>query len=460
MVTDREMRSFLILSLIILSNSLFAHPHVFIDIGLEIDSKDEAVISWTFDPIESGNKIYFFDDNGDGFLDEQETLNLYNESFRDLDEYNYFITIKDDYDTYPVKEVYDFKVSQDENRLTIFFSIKLPELKGSNKLSITHFDTSYFISFGDPDPEKIRLNNLYFAVLKNKSKPFYYDPAAGRSQVIDTSKPGPGYIKTYPTEIFISREPILDSFGDYKLSFKEKLTLLQRAVYINLSGKLQDVKNGESTTIVISLMLLAFIYGAVHALGPGHRKLIISSYILSRKKISYAKGIGISLLSALIHSGSGILSILLLNLIFSRIHYLFIDNLTNYMELISYISVGVLSIILIILKISEKKRASSEKDNQVALSVIILSSLVPCPGAITIMLFSLSLGIIPLGIVTVFAMSLGIGVTLSVIALLSLKSKRVIESGGNKFKNIESVVEWSGLILLLIFSLLMCLAVI
>ncbi|MBN2616688.1 MAG: DUF1007 family protein, partial [Spirochaetales bacterium] len=84
---------------------LFSHPHVFIDINMEIGDLSKAKIEWTFDLIESQNKIYYFDDDGDGLLNENEIDNFYNEGFKSVRDFNYFITLKIGDKSYPVQEI-------------------------------------------------------------------------------------------------------------------------------------------------------------------------------------------------------------------------------------------------------------------------------------------------------------------------------------------------------------------
>lgn len=435
---------------------LSAHPHVFIDIGIVIKDLKSAKISWTFDPMESQNKIYFFDDDGDGLLNSDEINTLYLEGFKSVKDFNYFINIVSDGIQYPVKEISNFNAKiEEDGRLTTSFTIDLPEMGDDEKLSITHFDTSYFVAFGEPVSNKISLNaSLYSAIFKNKEKPFYYDPGAGREKIIDTSKPKKGWLKAYPTEVFISKNPLILSSNNYNMEFRERIVQIQKVIYFKLSTELNRRKEKKSLGLIAYILLLAFIYGSIHALGPGHRKIIISSYILSRKKISYFKSIGISMISALIHSGTGILSILILDLVFTKIKPIFMENITDYLEVLSYGGVLLLAIILIIMKLIP--RTKKDEDKPIALSVIILSSLIPCPGAITIMLFSLSLNMLGIGIITVCAMSAGIGLTLSLISVITLKGKNAAyRINNNRLKIINSIFEWCGLILLLVFSIFM-----
>ena len=450
-------KALLLLSLLLIAFRAFSHPHVFIDLSIKIDELDKAEISWTFDPIESENKLYYFDDDGDGNLNSGEVANLYSEGFENLSEFNYFITLTSGKIKYPVTKVHNFNVRLEEDRrMTFIFDIDLPEIDRENMLAITHFDTSYFISFSDPLEKNISVpESLFTAILKNSSTPYYYDPAASRSRVLDTSKPQPGWLVAYPTELFLSSEPIINSFGEYKIGLREKLNQIQKAIYLKLSDLINNLKERRSPGILLTILLISFLYGVVHALGPGHRKIVISSYILAKPEITYLKSAAISFSSALIHSGSGIVSIIILKIVFDRIKPGIVDHVTERVEFISYTGVLILAVILIILKLIPRKKEPIN-NRAAGLSLIILSSLIPCPGALTIMLFSLSLNILVTGIVTVLAMSSGIGLTLTIISFITLKSKHVVNNrAGKRFNKIGKVIEWTGLLLLFIFSIFM-----
>lgn len=419
---------------------------------MEIGDLSKAKIEWTFDLIESQNKIYYFDDDGDGLLNENEIDNFYNEGFKSVRDFNYFITLKIGDKSYPVQEIEDFKAHViDDGRLSVSFFIELPQFQDSEALSITHFDTSYFISFSEPDTNNIILpNNLYSAVIKNLSKPFYYDPQAGRDKTIDTSSPKSGWLTAYPTEVYISGKPIITQVGEYKLSFRERLNQVQKIVYKKLSENLNGLQTSTGDKTIILILLLSLLYGIIHAIGPGHRKIVISSYILSQNKISYIKTIIISLSSALIHSGSGIFSVLILVSIFQKVAPDSITKVSYSLEKFSYYSLLFLALLMLIFKIIRliKKRNTKEIKN-VELPFILLSSIVPCPGSITIMLFSVSMNIIYIGIFSVLSMSLGIGITLSVISILVIKGKGMFSS-----KILLTVFESIGLFILLLIPTL------
>ncbi|MBN2618898.1 MAG: hypothetical protein JXR64_11365, partial [Spirochaetales bacterium] len=267
---------------------------------------------------------------------------------------------------------------------------------------------------------------------------------------IDTSSPKSGWLTAYPTEVYISGKPIITQVGEYKLSFRERLNQVQKIVYKKLSENLNGLQTSTGDKTIILILLLSLLYGIIHAIGPGHRKIVISSYILSQNKISYIKTIIISLSSALIHSGSGIFSVLILVSIFQKVAPDSITKVSYSLEKFSYYSLLFLALLMLIFKIIRliKKRNTKEIKN-VELPFILLSSIVPCPGSITIMLFSVSMNIIYIGIFSVLSMSLGIGITLSVISILVIKGKGMFSS-----KILLTVFESIGLFILLLIPTL------
>lgn len=444
-------KTLLLYLFLIYSTQLFSHPHVFIDVEMEFINREAVRIHWTFDSLESENKIFFFDDNEDGILSDREIENLYDEGFRNVREYNYFLTIESKNTQHVIEEIREFSASVDENNLlTVSFNINLPTWDKDIKLS--HFDTSYFIEFSGIENTYVSTpENLFNAITKDLENPVYYDPQAGRTVVLDTSKPQKGWLKAYPTTVILSSEPIIESSPNTTNSLKEQLRILQGKLYKTLSSTLISFKKSPQSSTILTILLISLLYGIIHGFGPGHRKIVISSYILTQKRLTYLKAITVSLTSALIHSGSGVTIILILNLIYTKISPGSVNSITGTLGITSYYSILILTVILILLKLYRTFNKREKNENKgVGLTLIYLSSLVPCPGAITIMLYATSVGMIGLGIITVLMMSLGIGLTLIIIAVTTLKGKNMIS-----LKRSGKVFEWTGLIILLIFSIFM-----
>ena len=65
------------------------------------------------------------------------------------------------------------------------------------------------------------------------------------------------------------------SFSKIQFKYRDKISELLREMKTMNSGKL-----------VFGLIVFSFLYGLFHAIGPGHRKIIIFSLFLSRNSLS------------------------------------------------------------------------------------------------------------------------------------------------------------------------------
>lgn len=80
---------------------------------------------------------------------------------------------------------------------------------------------------------------------------------------------------------------------------------LQSRLNAQLQDKLAEQRDGTSMQAAWILMLLSFGYGVLHALGPGHGKLVVSAYLLShRARVGHA--VALSMWSACVQAISAI----------------------------------------------------------------------------------------------------------------------------------------------------------
>jgi ABC-type nickel/cobalt efflux system permease component RcnA len=74
----------------------------------------------------------------------------------------------------------------------------------------------------------------------------------------------------------------------------------------NMTGAVRNLKSTTNVAVATSgLILASFIYGILHAVGPGHGKAVISSYMLADKE-TLRRGIFLAFLSSLIQALSAI----------------------------------------------------------------------------------------------------------------------------------------------------------
>lgn len=233
--------------------------------------------------------------------------------------------------------------------------------------------------------------------------------------------------------------------------------LWQKAFNLQLSSSLNQLGQ-QHQEAGITLILISFFYGIFHAIGPGHGKFILTSYLaLEQSKLKRA--VKISLASSIVQ---GIVAILLVSIIIvaftlSRTYF----NLTlKWVERGSFMLMILLGVYWIyqawqgirppklqIRKISPMQMSqektplvshhihhehcgcghqhlpSSVQMNQSTgwksqLFLILSIGLRPCSGAILVLFLSYTLNIYLWGILATLMMALGTGITLTIFALI------------------------------------------
>lgn len=198
---------------------------------------------------------------------------------------------------------------------------------------------------------------------------------------------------------------------------------LQQKINILVTDSFDKLDSGD-LSMYAYILFVAFIYGLIHALGPGHGKMVIASYFLVHG--SHAKeAIKAAFLTAGIHTLSALSITTVLYLFFQ-------DTITEYFALINtnMYKLSAIFIIFIALflffetfKQRNKQESFSTKKNMNIFKIAVSIGIVPCPGVMSIVLFSMILGYFYLGVASAFSMSIGMGITMSFAAILSTKLK-------------------------------------
>ncbi len=196
-----------------------------------------------------------------------------------------------------------------------------------------------------------------------------------------------------------------------------------------------------------------FGYGAVHALGPGHGKIVISSYFLANGgKIK--EGVLMGGQIALVHVTSAILIVVAADLILGNI---IAAKDANYrvVRLISYAAIAGIGLYMLygafnrVVAYVKHRRADAhhhdhdhdhhhgscgcalhehDKDGETRTRSFIsmLVGVVPCTGAILVMLFALANSVVFVGVLVVLAISLGMAITMASLGILSVVLRRSV----------------------------------
>lgn len=196
----------------------------------------------------------------------------------------------------------------------------------------------------------------------------------------------------------------------------------------------------------MALMALSFGYGVFHAIGPGHGKAVIATYLGSHKE-SLTNGITISLLAALLQAFIAIaLVTVLTNLL--QVKFSDISSYGSDITAASYVMVMMLGVFLAgsaLLRLRSIKRAKTRihqnnshhhaHDNHTCcgshhahqpkpqqswwqtLAVIVSMGIRPCAGAIVVLIYAHLVGALYYGMAATLVMGLGTGLSVAAIAL-------------------------------------------
>ncbi len=191
---------------------------------------------------------------------------------------------------------------------------------------------------------------------------------------------------------------------------------------------LSELTDNRTSTTSLLFFIVVFIYGILHAAGPGHRKTVIFSLFLSRESRLWQPAAA-GFLSAALHAGSSILLVVIFKYIIKTVSvFTSTSQASFYMEGWTFILLVLFAAVLIIFKIFEIHRGDSMSAEPGAgkgiYLIIFISSIFPCPGATMILLFALSQGLFLTGILGVAAMSAGMGIVISAAGYLALSGRK------------------------------------
>lgn len=199
------------------------------------------------------------------------------------------------------------------------------------------------------------------------------------------------------------------------IPFGRQLLSAQRTLSGKLSKTLRAIKAHPHPSTIAVLLFFAFIYGIIHSLGPGHAKTLFISHGVTRGSRHRATWIAGAVFS-LTHTGTAILLFSIFKLLLGlQTHEQ--DIFSRNMITISGILIIIAGIIIIISSMLEKSAHTAAgrllRRSTGLVPVAVIAGLAPCPGAFLIMTFSNVIGVLPVGVAAVIAVSLGMAVTVS-----------------------------------------------
>ena len=282
-----------------------------------------------------------------------------------------------------------------------------------------------------------------------------------------------------------------------------------------LAAAIRELKEGNAWQAGLLLASLSFVYGVVHAAGPGHGKAIISSYVLANRE-TVRRGILISFLAAAVQ---GLMAVALVGVLIIALKGtgFEVNRWVRQLETASYALVFLVGLSLLVSALWKLWRSRKGADSghehhhghahnhdahshsdhahahdhdhdhhhdhescescghivdvsQIAQpmtwrkiwAVVLSVGIRPCSGAVLVLVFALAQGLFWAGVASTFAMALGTAITVSVLASLAIGSRNLALAVGGDNPRWAEVV-WivcsiGGALLVMTIGLLLFLA--
>lgn len=263
----------------------------------------------------------------------------------------------------------------------------------------------------------------------------------------------------------------------------------QSALYRTLSGLVRAFQ--EDSTAGLLLIGFSFLYGVLHAAGPGHGKAVISSYLVATGE-GVRRGIVLSFAAAFVQATTAIVLVGVFTVAL-RATSVAMTQATLSVEIASYALVAAIGAWLVYAKGAALLRPApahahagaghhhphgaaacsscghSHGPDPAALSgawslkraaaAVFAVGLRPCTGAVLVLVFAAAQGLFALGVAATLAMAVGTGLTVAALAALAVGARGLaarLASGGSGWAiGALRALELAAAMVILLFGLLL-----
>jgi nickel/cobalt transporter (NicO) family protein len=186
---------------------------------------------------------------------------------------------------------------------------------------------------------------------------------------------------------------------------------IQRDIYLALAEHIKAFAAGGGWAAFLGFLPLGVVFGAVHAMTPGHSKSILATY-LTGSSAGMGGGLLVSLALSFTHVTMAVLIAWFSLPLVSRM--LGSAGDTPALENVSRGLLGVIGLWMLWSAFFRPPHTHGDKEGLV---VGMMAGLIPCPLTLFVMTFSISRGVPVAGLLFAVVMMLGVMVTLSITAL-------------------------------------------
>jgi nickel/cobalt exporter len=280
----------------------------------------------------------------------------------------------------------------------------------------------------------------------------------------------------------------------------QRLAHQQMLLNERISHQFKAVRNTGSGAAFFTILALAFLYGVLHAAGPGHGKSIVAAYFVANEA-RWTSGVVMGGVISLLQGLTAVVVVFLLSLVL-KTSQMAVENNGAMVEFISYSLVVLIGLVLFYRAVTGKGHshqhgplpfghdhghhghrhhghghdrracghdhghrdhghdghhaAPARTGTSFRRILTLATGVAPCASAIIIMLFALANGALLVGTIAVLSLSLGMGLTVSAIGVLSILARGLMKrfAGGETAagERLERALAIGGSVLVVAFA--------
>jgi nickel/cobalt transporter (NicO) family protein len=448
-------------------------PRTHVDTQIKADKEyiKTLRINWTFADDFTKQLMQIYDTNLDGSFNEKELV-VIQAALVDYLEQKHFITtisygknLNEKPNDYVVK---DFKMYYKNSTLSFTYNIDLNyKIYDKNILQIKIVDNqNYFDIVFNPTKQLMNIPYKIKETSNMNDVSFQIDaPQLPEQEDAPKAKVVSPEIKKVEEKVEAKQVQTPVNTQVQSQNILEKFTQ-------NIKKYLIAIQKGEDKSALFFLLMASFLYGVIHAFGPGHGKALAFSYFSSQKS-SILQAAIISLATAFIHIlgalGIVLFSVFVLQSVLNR----FMQDSVSYITSFSALIIMLLAVYILYRKLSKKSCACCSVDlkttNFTAVSsnmnfvkaisnkpvitpirtkkqdliFVITAGIIPCPGTVLLFVYAFLLKTyfavilasisISFGMAFVIFLSSFLGVSLNKASRKSTKLVNILEIGSPIF---------------------------
>jgi nickel/cobalt exporter len=503
----------LIALLLLPSAPALAHPHIFINAQATIVFDDNGAVSgirhrWTFDEAFSVWQVQGLDVDNDGMTTPEEMQELAEENLAGLAEYQFYTFAGEGSESLEFAGGRSPRFEYADGQSTLSFEVLLAApyaIQDTLELAIS--DPEYYVAIDFADASDVTLENApagcgvtlrperempeelaeqlsllppevtelpphLATALREVRGGIYVACSSGAAPAVpESAVEAAGQMAMAASPQPFGGPPSEPGFVLPRTGLLGWVAEQQRNFYQALTEALGQLRSDGNAFWVLGT--LSFLYGVFHAAGPGHGKVVISTYVLANER-EVRRGVALSFAAAMLQSAVAV-ALVLVAVAVLELTSAAMGRLAGWIGVASYGMVALLGLWLILRKLfgwghahgpapgrdlAQRARAQLGLDQAHAghggeghhhshdhghhdhehhhhlvtpkqvqggwreqLGVVLAVGLRPCSGALVVLVFALSQSLLPAGVAAVLLMGLGTGITVAVLATMALTIK-------------------------------------